>query len=90
MRLGPFGGRICSISPGLIDTPQGRQEAADNPRMAAWAEQTPLGRFGRAEEVAAVAAFVLSDDASFLSGIDLLVDGGVWQRCMGPVPLDRN
>jgi NAD(P)-dependent dehydrogenase (short-subunit alcohol dehydrogenase family) len=84
VRLGPPGGRICSISPGLIDTPQGRQEAADNPRMAAWAEQTPLGRFGRAEEVAAVAAFVLSAEASFLNGIDLLVDGGVCAAVRGP------
>jgi NAD(P)-dependent dehydrogenase (short-subunit alcohol dehydrogenase family) len=52
--------------------------------MAAWAEQTPLGRFGRAEEVAAVAAFVLTDDASFLSGIDILVDGGVLAAVRGP------
>ncbi|MFW0784517.1 SDR family oxidoreductase [Gordonia sp. CPCC 206044] len=84
VRLGPLGGRICSISPGLIDTPQGRQEAAVNPRMAAWAEQTPLRRFGRAEEVAAVAAFALSEQAGFLSGIDLLVDGGVCAAVRGP------
>jgi NAD(P)-dependent dehydrogenase (short-subunit alcohol dehydrogenase family) len=77
VRLGPLGGRICSVSPGLIDTPQGRQEAADNPRMGAWVQQTPVGRLGRAEEVAAVATFVLSDEASFMSGVDLLVDGGV-------------
>ncbi|GAA3725972.1 SDR family oxidoreductase [Gordonia hankookensis] len=86
VRLGPSGGRICSISPGLIDTPQGRQEAADNPRMAAWAEQTPLARLGQAHEVAAVAAFVLSDAASFLNGIDLLVDGGLCAAVRGPQP----
>ncbi|AZG45053.1 SDR family oxidoreductase [Gordonia insulae] len=84
VRLGPAGGRICSISPGLIDTPQGRQEAADNPRMAAWAEQTPLGRLGRADEVAAVVEFVLSDSASFLNGTDLLVDGGLCAAVRGP------
>ncbi len=77
VRLGPLGGRICSVSPGLIDTPQGRQEAADNPRMGGWVEQTPVGRLGRADEVAAVATFALSDEASFLNGVDLLVDGGV-------------
>lgn len=84
VRLGPVGGRICSVSPGLIDTPQGRQEAADNPRIDVWVQGTPLGRFGRAEEVAAVAGFVLSDDASFLSGIDLLVDGGLCAAELGP------
>ncbi|WP_084513375.1 SDR family oxidoreductase [Nocardia mikamii] len=40
-------------------------------------ERTPLRREGRAEEVAAVVAFALSDVASFLNGTDLVVDGGV-------------
>ncbi|MGQ4476449.1 SDR family oxidoreductase [Streptomyces sp. SAS_276] len=40
-------------------------------------EQTPLGRVGRAEDVAAAVAFLLSDEAAFVSGIDVLVDGGV-------------
>ncbi|MGV9744331.1 SDR family oxidoreductase [Rhodococcus zopfii] len=77
VRLGPLGARICSVSPGIIDTPQGRQEAENNPRMAQFVQQTPLGRTGRADEVAAVVAFALSTDAGFLSGADLLVDGGV-------------
>lgn len=38
---------------------------------------TPLGRTGRPEEVAAVVGFVLSAEASFLSGVDILIDGGV-------------
>jgi NAD(P)-dependent dehydrogenase (short-subunit alcohol dehydrogenase family) len=77
VRLGPAGARICSVSPGIIDTPQGLQEAESNPRMAALVRMTPLGRSGRPEEVAAVVAFALSDDAGFLNGVDLLVDGGV-------------
>jgi len=76
-RVGPLGARVCSVSPGIIDTPQGRQEEASHPSMAALVERTPLGRKGRAEELAAVVAFILSDDASFLTGIDILVDGGV-------------
>ena len=77
VRLGPYGARVCSVSPGVIDTPQGQQEASAQPAMAALVEQTPLGRVGRAEDVAAAVAFLLSDEAAFVSGIDVLVDGGV-------------
>jgi NAD(P)-dependent dehydrogenase (short-subunit alcohol dehydrogenase family) len=77
IRLGPLGARVVSLSPGLIDTPQGRQEAQEHPSMAMMLKATPLARMGMPEEVAKVVAFALSDDASFLSGIDLLVDGGV-------------
>ncbi|WP_330252797.1 SDR family oxidoreductase [Nocardia sp. NBC_00565] len=78
VRLGPAGARICSVSPGVIDTPQGEQEAEAHPIMARLVEQTPLRRKGHAEEVATVVAFALSDRAGFLNGIDLLVDGGCY------------
>ena len=77
MRLGPLGARICSISPGIIDTPQGQQEAAAQDFMTVLLQQTPLGRMGSADELAAVVAFLLSDEAAFLTGTDVLVDGGV-------------
>lgn len=83
VRLGPAGARACSLSPGVIDTPQGRQEAAQHASMQRLIDATPLGRTGQSEEVAAVVAFMLSDEASFLSGIDILVDGGVYAAVRG-------
>lgn len=74
---GPLGGRINSLSPGIIDTPMGRQEFDAQPAMRTLVEMTPLRREGTADELAAVAAFLLSDDASYVTGTDLLVDGGV-------------
>jgi NAD(P)-dependent dehydrogenase (short-subunit alcohol dehydrogenase family) len=73
---GKRGGRTNSLAPGLIDTPMGRQEMAEQPIMKTMLEMTPLGRLGSSEDIAGVVAFLLSDDASFISGIDLLVDGG--------------
>jgi NAD(P)-dependent dehydrogenase (short-subunit alcohol dehydrogenase family) len=84
VRLGPVGARICSVSPGIIDTPQGRQEAEEHPIMQELVERTPLGREGRSDEVAAVVAFLLSDDASWLNGIDVLIDGGLIASVLGP------
>lgn len=46
-------------------------------------DATPLGRTGSSEDVASVVAFMLSDEAGFLNGIDILVDGGVFAAVRG-------
>ena len=73
---GRAGARLLSVSPGVIATPMGRLEHDNQPAMAAMVASSALARQGRAEEVAAVAAFLVSDAASFMTGTDVLVDGG--------------
>jgi NAD(P)-dependent dehydrogenase (short-subunit alcohol dehydrogenase family) len=69
--------RIVSISPGLIDTAMGRAEQRASSQMGMMLEKTPLGRYGTAEEIASVAVFLCSPGASFITGSDIKVDGGV-------------
>ncbi|MFJ7640394.1 SDR family oxidoreductase [Peribacillus sp. NPDC097206] len=73
---GEKGARISSISPGTINTPMGRQEASQQEQMKTMLEHTPLRREGEASEIATAVEFLLSDAASYITGIDLRVDGG--------------
>lgn len=73
---GRRGARIVSISPGMIYTPMGRREASLDEASEAQVKSAPAGRWGTAAEIAATASFLLSPAAAFITGTDLLVDGG--------------
>lgn len=76
---GRRGARINSISPGIISTPMGQQEL-DSPvgdGMRAMIAMSATGRIGTPDDIAAATAFLLGPDASFITGTDILVDGGV-------------
>ena len=76
-QLGPEGIRCNTICPGAILTPMVEPLYAENPRRRESMERrTPLGRLGTPTDIAAAAAFLLSEEASFITGADLVVDGG--------------
>jgi NAD(P)-dependent dehydrogenase (short-subunit alcohol dehydrogenase family) len=76
-RWGERGARINSLSPGIISTSMGRAELdANSASMGAMVENSNAKRFGTPEDIAVGVEFLLSPAASFVSGIDLLVDGG--------------
>lgn len=74
---GAQGARILSLSPGLIATPMGALEFQNRPLKYDLLAATPITREGTMLEIADAVEFLLSDRASFISGIDLLVDGGL-------------
>ncbi|WP_151772293.1 SDR family oxidoreductase [Streptomyces abyssomicinicus] len=76
---GRRGARVNSISPGVISTPMGRQELSGESgrHMRAMVEASGTGRLGTPDDIAAAAAFLLGPEATFVTGTDLLVDGGV-------------
>jgi 3alpha(or 20beta)-hydroxysteroid dehydrogenase len=75
LELGPRRIRVNTIHPGFIDTPMTASASAKF--RAANIAETPLGRMGQPAELAAVVLFLISDEASYVSGAEITVDGGM-------------
>ncbi len=72
----PYGIRVVGVGPGTIDTEMVRGGFASDATDRAILSRTPLGRYGTAAEIAAVVAFLASDDASYITGETIYPDGG--------------
>ena len=82
LELGPFGVRVNCVAPGAIDTERTKKEIAGF--ADSWARLTPLRRIGTPDDVASAVEFLLSENASFISGQTLGVDGGLFAQPRWP------
>lgn len=77
VELGPLGITINSLAPGAIETPIKTKLANDPARLRGLTSQIPLGRHGRQDDVASLAAFLASSESRYVTGATYLVDGGL-------------
>ena len=75
--LAPYGIRVVNVAPGAIETPINRKVLADPEQRQAVLDQVPAGRWGRVEDVARTVAWVASEDAEYVVGSTIFVDGGM-------------
>jgi NAD(P)-dependent dehydrogenase (short-subunit alcohol dehydrogenase family) len=89
VEYGPAGIRCNSVRPGVVMTAMSESYLADYEReemLRSWVELAPLGRVSQPEEIAAAIAWLLSDEAGFVTGAALPVDGGATARCFAYPP----
>jgi 3-oxoacyl-[acyl-carrier protein] reductase len=79
--LGPRGIRVNAIAPGPVDTEATRTSIPKGYDLDAELKAMPIGRIGKVNEIAALCLFLLSDEASFLTGQIYSADGGSYMRC---------
>jgi NAD(P)-dependent dehydrogenase (short-subunit alcohol dehydrogenase family) len=83
---GPWGIRVNAVAPGMILAGMSEQVFADPVIREARESKVPLGRLGAAEDIAAMVAFLASDQASYVTGQNILVDGGVTMSIIANLP----
>lgn len=79
-QLGPMGIRVNAVCPGFIETPMLADALAVEEVKTAFVSAAPLGRLGRPAEIGDTVAFLMSPKASFITGTQIVVDGGVTSR----------
>jgi len=86
--------RVNALSPGLIDTQIWDDIQAAAPDLeeclAFWRANIPMGRVGRAEEIASVAVFLASDESSYVTGANILADGGMTSQLISQAPYESS
>lgn len=87
---GPFGIRVNAVAPGLIDGGMSEPIYADPVVRAARESKVPLGRLGLCEDIARAVLFLGSVDASYITGQNLLVDGGVTMSMIANLPRPKS
>jgi glucose 1-dehydrogenase len=80
VELGPIGITVNNVAPGAIATPINKSLLEDKPKLIALLANIPLGRLGTPEDVASLVAFLVSDDAAYVTGSTFVVDGGLMRN----------
>lgn len=87
---GPRGVRVNAVAPGLIDGGMSAPIYADPETRQARESKVPLGRLGRPDDIADAVLFLAGDEASYITGQNLLVDGGVTMGIIGQLPRPKS
>jgi len=85
LEWGKDGIRVNAISPGFINTGMSAPHYKDNQERKKRESMVPIGRLGKAEDIAKVALFLLSEDSSYIHGENILVDGGVMNTVLSNI-----
>lgn len=80
LELAPYGINVVNVAPGAIDTPINKRTLSDPEKKLALRREIPLGRVGEPQEVAKLVCYLASDDAAYITGTTVVIDGGLMHQ----------